>query len=66
MTVSHRAGALVTADRVVRVADGAVSATGPARPTGPSAGDAPDPVPAGGILDPVPAGGTPDPVTKEG
>ena len=66
VTVSHRAGALVTADRVVRVADGAVSATGPARPTGPSAGDAPDPVPAGGILDPVPAGDAPDPVTKEG
>ena len=66
VTVSHRAGALVTADRVVRVADGAVSATGPARPTGPSAGDAPDPVPAGGTPDPVPAGGTPDPVTKEG
>ena len=57
MTVSHRAGALVTADRVVRVADGAVSATGPARPTGPSAGDTPDP---------VPAGDAPDPVTKEG
>ena len=66
MTVSHRAGALVTADRVVRVADGAVSATGPARPTGPSAGDAPDPVPAGDTPDPVPAGDTPDPVTKEG
>ncbi|WP_051268703.1 ATP-binding cassette domain-containing protein [Actinomyces gerencseriae] len=66
VTVSHRAGALVTADRVVRVADGAVSATGPARPTGPSAGDAPDPVPAGDAPDPVPAGGTPDPVTKEG
>ena len=75
VTVSHRAGALVTADRVVRVADGAVSATGPARPTGPSTGDAPDPVPAGGTPDPVPAGGTPDPVpagdtpdpvTKEG
>ena len=44
VTVSHRAGALVTADRVVRVADGAVSATGPARPTGLSTGDAPDPV----------------------
>ena len=57
MTVSHRAGALVTADRVVRVADGAVSATGPARPTGPSAGDTPDR---------VPAGDAPDPVTKEG
>ena len=66
VTVSHRAGALVTADRVVRVADGAVSATGPARPTGPSAGDAPDPVPAGGTPDPVPAGDAPDPVTREG
>ena len=74
LTVSHRAGALTTADRVVRVADGRVSVAEPdgsdgsgssAGPDSALAGGGPDSALAGGGPDPALAGGGPDPVTEK-
>jgi len=53
LTVSHRAGALTTADRVVRVADGRVSVAEPDGSDGSGSSAGPDPAPAGSGPDPV-------------
>ena len=71
LTVSHRAGALTAADRVVRVADGGVREAGSADPgaqTPVSSGSAQTPVSSGSAQAPVSSGSAPDPVpsaTKE-
>ena len=53
LTVSHRAGALTTADRIVRVADGRVSVAEPDGSDGSGSSAGPDPAPAGSGPDPV-------------
>ena len=65
LTVSHRAGALTTADRVVRVADGGVSVVEPDGSDGSGSSAGPDSALAGGGPDPALAGGGPDPVNEK-
>ena len=65
LTVSHRAGALTGADRVIRVADGALTLLAPA-PGGPgSAGTEPDAAGSAGTEPDVPAPAVPGPDATE-
>ena len=67
LTVSHRAGALTAADRVVRVADGGVREAGSADPGAQapvSSGGAQAPMSSGGTQTPVSSGGTQTPVSS--